>query len=82
MASGTSECAAFSAIHLASAGAEAIARTSTLAEAEAFALDPANPAYHGDVAHQCRTCGWWHLSRPEWLAPGRLDLTTENATVN
>jgi hypothetical protein len=35
--------------------------------AEAFAADPANTAYHGDLAHHCRLCGHWHLSRPEWL---------------
>ena len=54
----------------------------TRAEAEAFALDPVNSAYDGDIAHQCRVCGWWHLSRPEWLAPGWLDLSAENSAVN
>jgi hypothetical protein len=37
--------------------------------AEAFAKDPANPAYYGDVAHLCHKCQRWHLSRPEWLVP-------------
>ena len=50
-------------------------------EAEAFAADPANPAYHGDVAHFCPVCEWFHLSRPEWLAPEWLGMTTESATV-
>ena len=38
-------------------------------EAEAFAVDPANVNYHGDVAHLCARCDLWHLSRPEWLEP-------------
>jgi hypothetical protein len=38
-------------------------------EVEAFAADPANVAYHGDIAHKCGICGAWHLSRPEWLVP-------------
>jgi hypothetical protein len=38
-------------------------------EAEHFAASPANPAYHGDIAHQCAKCGFYHLSRPEWLEP-------------
>jgi len=38
------------------------------AEAEAFAADPANhPVYLGDQAHLCERCGFWHLSRAEWL---------------
>jgi hypothetical protein len=39
----------------------------TREEAELFAEDPANPVYHGDIAHQCPSCGFYHLSRPEWL---------------
>jgi hypothetical protein len=39
----------------------------TRAEAEAFEADPANVSYHGDVAHLCQHCGYWHLSRPHWL---------------
>lgn len=31
--------------------------------------DPANPAYHGDMAHHCLNCDCYHLSRPEWLEP-------------
>jgi hypothetical protein len=55
----------------------------TREDAETFAQDPANhPVYLGDVAHKCGSCGWWHLSRPEWLAPAWLDLTAENAAVN
>jgi hypothetical protein len=41
----------------------------TREEAEAFALDPANIHYHGDVAHLCAFCDLWHLSKPEWLEP-------------
>jgi len=51
-------------------------------EAERFGRNPQNPAYHGDIAHKCRSCGWWHVSRPEWLAPAWLDLHAENAIVN
>jgi len=44
------------------------ARFRSQAEAEAFAADPANhPAYLGDLAHLCEKCGFWHLSRAEWL---------------
>jgi hypothetical protein len=41
----------------------------TREEAEHFAASPANPAYHGDIAHHCPKCGFYHLSRPEWLEP-------------
>jgi hypothetical protein len=41
----------------------------TRQEAEQFAEDPANPVYHGDIAHHCPSCGFYHLSRPEWLEP-------------
>lgn len=37
--------------------------------AEQFEQDPANPAYHHDVAHLCAVCGFWHLSKLEWLVP-------------
>jgi len=37
--------------------------------AEAFAADPANTDYNGDIAHRCGKCGRWHLSRAEWLVP-------------
>jgi hypothetical protein len=50
----------------------------TREEVERFASDPANhPVYLGDVPHLCRICGFWHLSRPEWLAPSwnTLDRT-------
>jgi hypothetical protein len=40
------------------------------AVAEAFAADPQNhPVYLGDIAHLCEKCGYWHLSRFEWLFP-------------
>ena len=38
-------------------------------EAEHFAASPTNPAYHGDIAHECAKCGFYHLSRAEWLEP-------------
>ena len=40
-------------------------------EAEAFEADPTHPNYHGDVAHLCQHCGYWHLSRPQWLEAER-----------
>jgi hypothetical protein len=38
------------------------------AEAIAFAANPVNIAYHGDVPVLCLKpgCGGWHLSRPHW----------------
>lgn len=48
--------------------------------AERFALDPANhPMYLGDVAHACGKCGYFHLSRPEWLLE---QMPTGSAMVN
>ena len=46
----------------------------TKEEADLFAQDPANwPTYKGDVSHKCPECGWWHLSKIEWLAkPGDI----------
>src|SRR6266850_4959454 len=41
----------------------------TREQAEAFAADPTNVHYHGDVAHECRKCGWWHLSKISWIIP-------------
>lgn len=40
----------------------------TRAEAVAFAKDPNNPAYHGDIPVRCLKpgCGGWHLSQPSW----------------
>jgi len=40
----------------------------TAEEAVAFAENPLNTAYHGDVAVQCLKpgCGGWHLSQPHW----------------
>jgi hypothetical protein len=37
--------------------------------AEAFAADPKNTNYHGDIAHHCLKCQRWHLSRVERLVP-------------
>ena len=46
--------------------------------AEVFAANPANTAYHGDLAHLCLKCGAWHLSRPEWLVPSWMrDMTDQ-----
>ncbi len=50
----------------------------TRKNAEAFAADPANPNYHGDLAHLCAKCNWYHLSRPEWLEP---ELTHKDAAL-
>jgi hypothetical protein len=41
----------------------------TRQEAEAFAADPVNPAYHGDIAALCAKCDLYHLRKPEWLEP-------------
>ncbi len=41
----------------------------TREEAEVFAADPANPAYHGDIPALCARCDLYHLNRPEWLQP-------------
>jgi hypothetical protein len=41
----------------------------TREQAERFAASPANPAYKGDVAHECAKCGFYHLSKPSWLEP-------------
>jgi hypothetical protein len=37
-------------------------------EAEAFAADPVNVHYHGDIPVLCMTpgCDGWHLSQPHW----------------
>jgi len=37
-------------------------------EAEAFAADPRNTHYQGDVAVLCMKigCDGWHLSQPHW----------------
>ena len=40
-------------------------------EAEAFEADSAHPNYHGDIAHECQHCGYWHLSQPQWLEAER-----------
>ena len=34
-------------------------------EAENWAETHEN--YFGDIAHLCQHCGYWHLSRPQWL---------------
>jgi len=38
-------------------------------DAQAFAADPVNPAYHGDIPAVCAHCDLYHLNRPEWLQP-------------
>jgi hypothetical protein len=55
------------------------AHFSSKAEAEAFANDPKNADYRGDIAHLCPKCFRWHLSRPEWLVPEHQRVMT---TVN
>ena len=37
----------------------------------AEAVEATHPNYHGDVAHLCQHCGYWHLSRPQWLEAER-----------
>jgi len=51
-----------------SSGAER-AWFNTREAAEAFAADPANPAYHGDLARLCWKCDYYHLSQLSWLEP-------------
>ena len=41
----------------------------TREDAEAYAADPANPAYVGDIPALCAKCDLYHLNRPEWLEP-------------
>jgi hypothetical protein len=41
----------------------------TREQAETFANDPVNTVYHGDLAHLCAKCDFYHLSKPEWLEP-------------
>jgi hypothetical protein len=36
---------------------------------EVFAVDPANPAYRGDILALCARCDLYHLNRPELLQP-------------
>jgi hypothetical protein len=50
----------------------------TREEAEAFAADPANPAYDGDIPALCARCDLYHLNRPEWLQP---QLTHQDAAL-
>jgi hypothetical protein len=50
----------------------------TREEAEVFAGDPANPAYHGDIPELCTRCDFYHLNREEWLEPA---LTHQDAAV-
>jgi hypothetical protein len=51
-------------------------------DAQRFAQDPANQAYHGDIAYVCLEYGYWHSSKIEWLAPSWDDLSRENAVVD
>ncbi len=45
-------------------------------EAERFGADPVNhPTYFGDVAHLCGKCGYWHLSKIEWLVNAPMPQT-------
>jgi len=41
----------------------------TREDAEAFAADPGNVHYLGDLARLCARCDLYHLSKPEWLEP-------------
>jgi hypothetical protein len=41
----------------------------TREQTEQYAASPSNPVYHGDIAHHCPKCGFYHLSGPEWLEP-------------
>jgi hypothetical protein len=58
----------------------------TQEEAVAFANDRVNVHYHGDIAHRCHTCGYWHLSRIDWLIPTwvkeEFNRKVESAVVN
>jgi hypothetical protein len=38
-----------------------------LTKEAAEAVEATHPNYHGDVAHLCQHCGFWHLCRPQWL---------------
>jgi hypothetical protein len=48
---------------------------STEEAAKQFAANPANTAYHEDVAHECPKCGYWHLSKIEWLVNAPIPET-------
>jgi hypothetical protein len=50
----------------------------TREEAQVFAADPENPAYHGDIPALCAKCDFYHLNRPEWLDP---QLTHQDAAL-
>jgi hypothetical protein len=49
----------------------------TLEEAEAFRNDLVNTAYHGDLAHLCPRCGFFHLSKLEWLESSATEMIHE-----
>ena len=51
----------------------------TRAEAVAFAVNPMNTAYHGDIPVRCLKlgCHSWHLSQPHWP-----DAAAAKAMVN
>ena len=51
-------------------------------EADAFALDPANVNYHGDITTFCGACGFFHLSRPDWLAHLPFETVATKRTIN
>ena len=54
----------------------------TREEADAFANDPANVAYHGDVTTFCKACGFFHLSRPDWLEHLPFETVATKRTIN
>ncbi len=54
----------------------------TKEEADAFALDPANVNYHGDIATFCAACGFFHLSRPDWLEHLPFEMVATKRTIN
>ena len=50
--------------------------------ADAFALDSANVNYHGDVTTFCTACGFFHLSRPDWLEHLPMETVATKRTIN
>ena len=54
----------------------------TKEEADAFANDPVNVAYHGDVTTFCAACGFFHLSRLDWLEHLPFETVATKRTIN
>ncbi len=54
----------------------------TKEEADAFAKDPTHPAYHGDITTFCTACGFFHLSRPDWLEHLPMETAATKRTIN